>query len=484
MSDEQPNTGKTIKLAKASTIYTIVPGTNRIASWATEEQYKTRPYHDTIKLCRFFYRTDPIASTVINRISEIAATPLRNRRRSLLQNGVVAEEEYNFYNAIAQLIQPYISTMILSYLLDGMAIPQYELVRMSGNRVTPKLGRTRYMFPHAIWMRDAENIVLYKTVKGHGRRAMVKIPFEDINFIQTNGQRSDGTIDTEAYEQLAEEFPEYVAAVKAGATIFPVTDYIIYRKLLPQNEYPIPFLEPALDPLDHKRYLKMMDRAIASRAIEAFRHVKVGSDEYPADDEDIDAAKTAMGQNSSAERVYNLFTNHTITIEWVTPPFDTLLSNEKYDSANNDIFFALGFPRILTVGETEKSNSADNKIASLGVLSTLKDIQRDVLEWVKQLYRELAEANRFTKIPDPYFSAIPLADVTQLIQFARDMLENRVISKDTASSFYGTDFEFESDQIAYEDENSPEPPEIEEPQVTNERTTPVLDESEPEPSDD
>ena len=469
------------KVARASTTYTMVQGTNRIPGWANDVAYQTRPYHEVIKLCRYFYRTDPIASTVLNRISEIASTPLRNRRRSLLQNGVVAEEEYNFYNAIAALIQPYISTIMLTYMLDGMAIPQYELTKMAGNRVNLKLGRTRYSFPHAIWLRDAENIVLYRTVKGHGRRAMIKVPIEDINFIQTRGQRSDGTVDREAYDQLVAEFPDYVAAIDNGATVFPVDDYIIYRKLLPQNDYPIPFLEPALNPLDHKRYIKLMDRSVASRAIEAFRHVKVGSDEYPADDEDIEAAKTAMGQNSSADRVYNLFTNHTISIEWVTPPIEVLLDNSKYDAANNDIFFALGFPRILTVGETEKSNSADNKIAALGVLSTLKDVQKDVLEWVKHLYRQLAEANGFTKIPDPYFSAIPLADVTQLIQYASDLLDRGVISKDTASSFYGTDFEAESDQVTYESENtiapgSPNTPiNNNNPQVPNERVAPVLD---------
>jgi hypothetical protein len=418
---------------------------------------KLRPYHESIKLCRYFYRYDPIGSTVINRIAEIASTPIRNKRKSITQNGQVAEEEYNVYQAVAAALQPHITNIILSYLIDGMAIPQYELTRIQGNRVNLSLGRTRYYLPHSLWLRDPDTIKLYRTVKGHERRAIVEIPGDDINFIMTGGRRSDGVMDIEAYNQLTADFPEYVKMVKEGVNTFPVNDYIIYRKLMPFNDYPIPYLENALDALDHKRYLKIMDRAIASRAIEAFRHISVGSDDYPADDEDIQSTEDSLNQQSSTERVYNLFTNHTVKINWVVPPFDALLSDKKYDTANMDIFFALGFPRILLVGETERSNSADNRVAMLGTLSNIQEIQKDVIQWVKHLYHRVAEANNFTRIPEPYFSPVSLADAGTLIQYMTNMLQQGVISKETAASFYSTDYDSEADQIRYEMETNPAP---------------------------
>jgi len=439
------------KLAKSSTTYTTT--TLRTERGFQDLDRKLRPYHESIKLCRYFYRYDPIASTVINRLAEISATTLRNKRKSLTQNGQVAEEEYNVYQAVAMAIQPHITNIILSYLIDGMAIPQYELTRIQGSRVSPTLGRSRYYLPHSLWLRDPDTIKLYRTVKGHERRAIVEIPGDDINFIRTGGMRSDGVIDTEAYNQLLSDFPEYVKMVKEGVVSFPVSDYIIYRKLMPFNDYPIPYLENAIESLDHKRYLKIMDRAIASRAIEAFRHISVGSDDYPADDEDIQATEDSLNQQSSTERVYNLFTNHTVKINWVVPPFDALLSDKKYDTANMDIFFALGFPRILLVGETERSNSADNRVAMLGIISTINDIQKDVLQWVKHLYQRIAVANNFTKIPEPYFATVSLADAGTLIQYMSAMLESGVVSKDTAASFYNTDYDTESDQIDYEARN-------------------------------
>lgn len=469
---------KNTKLAKASqlnqiynAVPNIVPGLYQDLSGNTQLSY-----HDSIRLCRYFYRRDGIASTVTNRIVEIISTQLRNRRRTLVGEGDITDEEFELFKAVARRIQPYIQTIALSYLIDGMAIPQYEVTRIMGNRLSSKLGRTRYFMPESIWCRNPEHIILKRTLADGKRRAFIRIPEQDRMFVTNKGIWADGTRDIDTYNRIALEMPEYVAAIERGDIVFPVDDYIIYRKLLPFNEYPLPYLECALNALDHKRYLKTMDRSIAMRAIEAFRHVKVGNDEYPADDDDITATQTALNQRSSVERVYNLFTNHTVEIAWVTPPLEVLMDDAKYTEANADIFFALGFPRILTVGETEKSNAADNKIASLGILATLRTIQTDILEWVKRMYLEIAEKNNLIRIPEPYFAAIPLTDVSQLIQYARDMIELNVISRDTAASFYGTDNDSENEQIEYERILNPEDTNANNP-VTQREVIPLQPES-------
>jgi hypothetical protein len=441
-------TGKTVRLAKADSIYNYVP--NVVPGLIDSAGNNKIPrYHESLRYCWYFYRADAIANTVTNRIAEITATQLRNRRRSYVGGGSITDEEFEVFNAAAKRLQKYLETIILSYLINGMAIPQYEVVRTMGSRLSSRLGRTRYFMPDMVWCRNPVTITLKRGFNGTTRRAFLKIPQEDIVLAKT-GKMPDGTSDPAYYDNLINAFPDYVNAIKSGMTEWPVHDYIIYRKLLPMFDYPIPYLEPAIKAFEYKQRLKEMDLAIASRAIESFRHISVGSDAYPADEDDINAAKAAMNQTSSIERVYNLYTNHTIKVSWVTPPMDALLDDRKYGQANADIFFALGFPRILTVGETEKSNSADNKIAALGILSTLRSIQRDILEWIKTVYERVADLNGFTRIPEPYLSPIQLADVTQLIQYARDMIELNVISRDTAAAFYGSDHETEIDQILYE----------------------------------
>ena len=452
MSEQEPVTGKTIKLARASFVANHNPPIYMGLQYQDLAHLRAMPYHESIRLCRYFYRRDGIANTVVNRIAEITTTQLRNRRKVISGEGTITDQEIEVFNIVARRIQPYIKNIILSYLIDGMAIPQYELVKIMGTRISNKLGRTRYYLPESITCRNPEHVLLKRTLVGGKRRAFIKIPSEDIGFVTNRGVWADGTSDLESFNRIKEEMPEYIAAIQSGKTVFPIDDYIIYRNLLSFSDYPQPYLESALNPLDHKRYLKMMDRSIATRAVEAFRHIKVGSDEFPADDDDIDAAKSALNQTSSTDRVYNLFTNHTIEIAWIIPPLDILMDATKYQEANADIFFALGFPRILTVGETEKSNAADNKIASLGIMATLKAIQSDVIEWVKRLYLDVADKNDLLRVPEPYFAAIPLSDVSQLIQYARDMIETGTVSKDTVSAFYGSDYDSELEQREYEKE--------------------------------
>lgn len=461
------------RLAQASMVMNLVPN---ILPGLQQDNLSTAqplPYQESIRLCRYFYRRDGIANTVVNRIAEICVTTLRNRRKTIIGEGTITDTEMELFNIVARRVQPYLKTIILSYLIDGMAIPQYEIVKIMGNRVSGKLGRTRYYLPESITCRNPEHIILKRMLVGGKRRAFIKIPMQDIAFVQNRGVWADGTSDRETFDRIQEEMPEYIAAIQAGKTVFAVDDFIIFRNLLAPNDYPLPYLESALNALDHKRYLKMMDRSIATRAIEAFRHVKVGSDEYPADDDDITAAKNALNQQSSTDRVYNLFTNHTLDISWVIPPLDILMDATKYQEANADIFFALGFPRILTVGETEKSNAADNKIASLGIMATLKGIQNDILEWVKRLYADIAEKNDLNRIPEPYFSAIPLTDAAQLIQYAGEMITNGVISKDTACAFYGSDFDLELEQRTYEKESDIEEEKPIETAPTEQSTTPI-----------
>lgn len=439
----------TLKLAKAGYVYNLHP---EITPGLRTDLFgiKQMTYPEVLRLSRYFYRRDPIASTVVNRIADIAATELRNQNTPEYGEGEFTVEEKTLYDSLAKLIQPVLRAIVISYLVDGMAIPQYEIHRVQGTRINNALGRTQYQIPRAIWLRNPENIILKKTFEGNRRRAYIRIPQEDVNFILNKGVWADDIKDTKAYLELREEFPDYVAAIERGERIFPINDFIIYRNLLSWNDYPLPYLEAALDPLDHKRYLKMMDRATASRAIEAFRHVTVGSDLFPADDEDIEETRKVIDQKSSIERVFNLFTNHTVNISWVIPDLAALLDEKKYIEANADIFFALGFPRILTVGETEKSNAADNKIAALGVLSMMQGIQQDVLQWVKQMYREVALLNGIKRVAEPYFAPVQIIDVTMLLTQAAALVQANAISRETIAALYGSDFSTELQNMLYE----------------------------------
>ncbi len=460
------------KLGKAAQSNTLIAtedipfvneGRNYLIGFVDPSSAKKRSYHDTIKIVRWFYENDPIAGTVINRMSDMSMTVVRNRKKTKRNAKEVEPEVMAYYDALVEQLRPFLKMAALEFLIHGMAIPDYTITRLRGDKIAEKLGRKRYQTIDKVWIRNPDNIVLKRRPIGTERQVFLKVPPDEVAFIQNGGVRTDGTKDLDTYKYLVDNFPEYVAAVKKGIVLFPLDKVRpILRKQVSYNDYPTPFLQNALKALQHKEYLKSMDRSIANRAIEAIRHIKVGDKDFPADDDDIKAAKDLLMQNTSTgERVFNLFTNHTYTIEWIFPPLEALLSDAKYAEPNSDIFLGLGFPRILTVGETAKSNAADNKIASIGPKATLDDLREAIIEWLKQLYQELADLNGFTRIPEPYFAPIATTDVTALIQFAIEALNAGAISKDTVAQLYQSDYETEAGQIETEIEmDIPSPVEL------------------------
>jgi hypothetical protein len=404
-------------------------------------------YREEVQQCRYFYRFDPISSTVINRMSEMAVSDIRNRRKAC------TDEEFRFYEAVARILTPMLQMCALEYLLSGLAVPDYTLSRVMGNRVHPDLGRTRYQFPSTLWVRNPDNIVLKRVPATMDRLVFMEVPTEDIYFIQNNGVFSDGSEDRETYQLLEQQYPEYVARVKAGQRKIKLDDAKpILRKTLTYGDYPQPFLVPALAALKHKLRIKQMDYSIATRAIEAIRLIKAGSDEFPVTEEDdvleeIKNQVSAQKASVNNEIIYSLFTNHTVTIEWIYPPFDALLSEQKYNEPNAEIFLAMGFSRILLVGEALRSNSSQSVASTLGPISTLNELRRSLLAWVIELYKDLAEKNGFKNIPEPTFQPIPMGDVAALAQFAIQAAKIGALSKDSVARYFNTDFESENEQI-------------------------------------
>lgn len=478
MTDEITEPVAKKRIAKAQSGYTTVPGGTIFYGHLDVANNSGRPrlpgyvdsygalprnadgslridnYHSLINVCRWFYRNNPIAGTVIERMADMSMTTLKNRRKSKTNADIVDDTTMAFYNAVAKRLKPFLKIVALEYLVHGLVVPDHIMGKIRGNKIAEQLGRKQYWIPESIWVRNPSNLILKKRPIGMERQVYLKIPKEDIEFITNDGKRSDGTDDPEGYRYLVENFPEYVQAIKNGKTTFLLENvHPILRKVNSYDEYPTPFLTKALGALQHKEYLKVMDRSIASRAIEAVRHIKIGDKDFPADDDDITNMRNEVENRSSlGEIIYNLFTNHTITIEWVFPPLDALLNENKYLEPNADIFLGLGFPRILTVGETQRSNSSDSKIASLGPKSTLDDLRESILDWLENLYAELAEKNGFTRYPEPYFSPIATSDYTALVQFAIDALNAGAISKDTVAQLYNTDYETEAAQIQNEAE--------------------------------
>jgi hypothetical protein len=357
---------------------------------------------------------------------------------------------------LAKKLQPFLKHMATEYFIHGLAVPGITYKQIMLNRLDPTLGRRRVEIPDSMWIRNPTNIKLRKKPNGMDRAVFLEVPMDEVTFITQKGKRNDGTDDSAAYKELLRTNPAYVRAVVAGQRLFPIEERALYADLVSYSDYPLPFLQNALRAMQHKEYLKLMDQTIVSRSIELLRQIKVGSDQFPATQDDIEATQRAITDAAtSGDRVFNLFTNHTVEIKWVLPPLDALLNEAKYAEPNADVFLALGFPRILTVGESLRSNSSDSRIATLGPTATLAELRERIIQWIEWLYEDLATRNNFSEWPQPYFSPIQFQDMTTLTQFAIQAQQVGAISKDTIAQLYNTTYEEEQVKIKTEVQNEP-----------------------------
>lgn len=456
---------KPIQLAKAQVNPLAMDDKSVLFTADVDEMRLPAEYKKLIKMCRFFYTHDPIAGTVMNKIVDCAITPLTNRKANC------TDEEFEVYNSILDLLQEFFRNVCLEYLLSGLVVPQYEWVKARGSDLSPLLdSRRRVTVPDNIWFRDPATLVV-KNSPLMKKYIYVIVDINTINFIKT-GKLPDGTKDEEMLKEFEANYPEFVKAVKAlkGTKMEVKLENVrpIFSRTLPETPYPIPYMNNALESLLHKRNLRKMDYSIASRVIAAIQLIKLGSDDFPCTDEsDFDSIKSQMNYRTTtgnAERIYQLFANHTLTIQWVFPDTQAMLNREKYSSVEDDIIAGLGFPRTLITGETLRSNVAGGTdFAAFSPIATMDTIRDKLIEWTKVLYREMQEKNGFKNRPLPAFMPMKLYKLLDLNMIGQSLYKEGSLSRKTRLELQGLDLDTEVERkkeeaIMYKENDIPDAP--------------------------
>lgn len=413
-------------------------------------------YHDLIKTCRFFYKRDAIAGTVINKMCDIAITNICNQR-----NGV-SDSEIKVYNSLTESLRMFFESACLEFLLSGLVLPEYEWIRVKGSDLDPNLNsRTRFDVPNNFWFRDPASITIKMSPIPNKRYYFVTVSYELIDFIRNKGKTRDGTVDKETYKLLVKNYPEFVKEIqdnKKGSFKVRLTGLRpIESRRLVEESYPIPFMENALESLIHKRNIRKMDYSIAARTISSIQLIKLGNDQFPCtDSHDFDSIKNQMNYRTMEgynERIFQLFGNHTLEIGWVFPDTEAMLNQEKYNAVNDDIISAFGFPRTLITGETIRSNVAGGTdIATTSPIATMESIRSLFLGWIKELYEEIRVNNNFKRSPIPKFEPMKLYKLLDILAIADSLYEKGSMSRTTFLREFGYDVDEEIDNKVVEKE--------------------------------
>lgn len=451
----------TVQLAKAA-FMDLGMNVTSANPWSADDvdklesaELNEKGFHKAIDQCRFFYKRDPIASSVVNKMIDIGITDLAYDRSNLGTNEQVIVEY------LLPKLKEFAESMALEYLITGLLVPEFRLERVP-KPILDRIGVKRYstlMLPTSMWLRDPKTLKI-KQVLGEPSY-FVKVP-EDLRFFITNkGTFPDGTKDIELYEKLLKLYPEFVAQVLAGAeeVLIEEDELITRRRVLTDSPYPIPYLYGAIEPMKHKRNLRRMDYSIASRVISAIQLIKMGDKDFPITEGDEDQFDTLRDQmrwrntgGRNIERIFQLFANHTVTIEWIFPDVDVILNDAKYKDVNRDIFYALGFPGILVTGESERTGASEAEYAMLSPMRTIEHFRAKILKIINEIVDDVFEANKFKNDTTLRFEPVNLFSFQVLVEALLKLYDYGNISRTTIDKIFGFNLEDELQERADEKE--------------------------------
>ena len=434
------------KLAFASGALNIYGDTAEANPWSADDVDKLGvmdfdEYQELVEMCRFFYKRDPLASTVINRMVDLAINDI------VLIQGDLSDNEFSIYEALKKDLTSFAENVALEYMISGLVVPEskYIVVNKTGLKRKRIKRYSSLILPKELWLRDPATIVINSSLSSSNPSYFVKISDDFAYFIRSEGTYKDGTQDKEKYLELLKYYPEFVKMVMDGAKEVKFeNDKIVRRRYLTDSPYPIPYLYAALESMKHKRNLRRMDYSLAARAITAIQVFRLGSDEFPvlADDQvQFDNLRSQMRwrnqKTKDVERIFQLFANHTLEIEWVYPPMEALLDDTKYKDINNDIVVALGFPRILITGESEKSNASSAEYAMMPAIEAISRLRKKVLGILDGILFDISEYNGFSDFPEVTFRQLNLHEFASFVEALSKLYDTGNLSRASFAEIFG-----------------------------------------------
>lgn len=413
-------------------------------------------FGNTVNLCRFFYKTEPIVSTVINKLVEIGINDI------IISKDGLTDNEFRVFEALKPRLLEFSETMAQELLLSGLVVPEIGYGPVDKDEIF-ELGIKTYkrlIFPISMWVRDPKSIKIQSSLMSDSPSYYVQIPDDVIFFIKNKGKYPSGDEDKDLYDNLKTYYPDFVKKVMSGEKEFLIENKLILRrKYLTDNPYPIPYIAASLDPLQHKRRMRRMDYSLMDKVISAIMHIKVGDKDFPVTDSEEDQTVFAdlraqlqfrFQSDQNLERIFQLITNHTIDIKWVFPDTNLLTQSGRYDDINQEILFGLGFPRVLITGEAAKSGTSSPEIAILSPVKTMESLRRKLLKVIRDICRTVAQENNF-KVPYVTFEVLNLHSFKEFMEVLISAYNVSAVSRSSISSYIGYNVEDEIDKLEAED---------------------------------
>lgn len=253
-------------------------------------------------------------------------------------------------------------------------------------------------------------------------------------YLRVSGELRDAVLNpNDEQRKVLDKLPiEIVQQIRDGASkvwLSPNVGAIAFGEKQDYEKYPRPIITRCLDALEMKYLLLGMDKATAKSLRDRILQVTIGSDEYPAGDDEL---QKVAGIFQQPGRNLTIFWNHTLKIQYVEPTNHLLQDESKYKQWNNEIRTAYGVSEVLT-GTSDKTGSIGNSVLNLkGIEEEVQEGQETFKEWFLNEVNMLRQALGVKFEVTIEFDRLNLKDEETFFGVLMQLVQNGIIDHQTA----------------------------------------------------
>jgi very-short-patch-repair endonuclease len=230
----------------------------------------------------------------------------------------------------------------------------------------------------------------------------------------------------------------------------------------PWEDYGTPMIRPLFPTLAYKDKLRQSQWLVAERHILPIKIVKVGNDQRPASQEDLDNVQEELAAIANDPNL-TLVTHHAFDFEYYGASGKVLQLTNEYELIDQEILDGLMLNKALLNGEGPTYGNA--QVGLLAMAQRLETFRREVAHWIEeQLFKQVSIWNGFVVegergqdeiiYPKIKFDDLQLRDDTGKLQMLVTANSNGVISNMTLIESFGLDPDQEIERLRFEQGSS------------------------------
>lgn len=228
----------------------------------------------------------------------------------------------------------------------------------------------------------------------------------------------------------------------------------------PWEDYGVSLVRPLFPILTYKDKLRQAQYIIAERHITPIKIVKIGSDNRPASQEDIDNVQDELASLANDPNL-TLVTHHNFELDWYSGYQKSGSLTGEFEEINSEILDGLMLSKALLGGSDTGVSYSNAQVSLLAMHRRLEAFRKEVAHWIEnKVFKPVAEWNGFVVegergqdelvYPKIKFDDLQLKDDSQKLQVMQTANQAGVISNVSLIEAFGLDVDQEIERLRFE----------------------------------